>query len=592
MSRKIMFAVTCYSGKMDHTLVLSLLGSQAECANLGWEVKFVVRASDSIIARARNVIATTFLESDCSDLIMIDDDVAWQQGAIARMIAHPVDLVAGAYPARGENAGPPFIMRPIQTEKNEIFFDKKTGLIEVEGVPAGFLRISKRAMTDLADARKDRWYEDQTAPGMKIRDLFDFAFEPDTHCYFSEDYTFCRRYREIGGQVWVDPELMLHHTGSKCYSGKLGDWLREHAAKAEPIVSVPSPLTIEPYIEAVPSNAPTILNRWAPDRSLGGTEIMVDGLKARLGAELNRIDLYVNHPDVHVGNRFMTWRADRPQIIWFHCDIDQQAAQWLYQMPAYRDYTDRFVFVSEWQRDRYLEAFKLPPEKCRVLRNATDVDLSPLPPRTGPVKLAYTSTPFRGLDVLLNAWAIAKPQDAELHIWSGMALYGPEAAKDDAKWAPLYATARAMPGVTYHGIAPNAEVRAALRGMDILAYPCTFAETSCLSVIEALAAGCDVICPRFGALEETCHGHPATLYEYSNDRGTHARGFAFALQAIISTNRSTARRNRGQHDRNHDHHDWTRDAIFDRYDWSHRIVEWRNLIDEACTERGMKQAAE
>ena len=242
MSRKIMFAVTCYSGKMDHTLVLSLLGSQAECANLGWEVKFVVRASDSIIARARNVIATTFLESDCSDLIMIDDDVAWQQGAIARMIAHPVDLVAGAYPARGENAGPPFIMRPIQTEKNEIFFDKNTGLIEVEGVPAGFLRISKRAMTDLADARKDRWYEDQTAPGMKILDLFDFSFEPDTHRYFSEDYTLCRRYREIGGQVWVDPELMLHHTGSKCYSGKLGDWLREHAAKgAEP--EKPAPAT-------------------------------------------------------------------------------------------------------------------------------------------------------------------------------------------------------------------------------------------------------------------------------------------------------------------------------------------------------------
>lgn len=324
------------------------------------------------------------------------------------------------------------------------------------------------------------------------------------------------------------------------------------------------------------------LRPWAPDRSLGGTEIMIDGLKARIGAELDRVDLYVNHPDVPVLP--IRWRGcrDIPQLVWFHCDIDQQAPQWLHKFPEARAHIDRFIFVSEWQRARYIEAFKLPPEKCRVLRNSTDVDLSPLPQRTGPVKLAYTSTPFRGLDVLLNAWAIAKPQDAELHIWSGMALYGPEAAKDDAKWAPLYTAARAMPGVTYHGIAPNAEVRAALRGMDILAYPSTFAETSCLSVIEALAAGCDVVCARFGALEETCHGQ-ATLYEYSNDRGTHARGFALALQAIISRNRSTAGRNRGQH---------ARDAIFDRYDWSRRIPEWRALIDEVCAERGMKQAAE
>jgi glycosyltransferase involved in cell wall biosynthesis len=553
-----MFAVTCYSGKLDHTLVMALMGSAAECAALGWEISVVMRCGDSMVTRARNVLATTFLESTFTDMIMVDDDVAWQQGAITRLVSHDVDVVAGAYPARGDNINPPFVLKPIG---NELTFEPASGLMEVEGVPAGFLRINRRAIESIAAARKDRWYEDMTAPGMKIIDFFDFDLVAEQHQYFSEDYTFCRRWRDLGGKVWVDPELMLHHTGTKTFSGKFGDWLRSQDGK---LINVSAP-------------------GWSPDRPLGGTELMVEGLKARLGDELDRVQLHVNYPTA-TARSVVTFSANKPQICWIHCDIDQEAAQWLVRrdnpLHPLRDVMDYFVFVSQWQRDRYIAAFDVDPAKCRVLRNATEVDLSPLPPRTGPVKLAYTSTPFRGLDVLLAAWEIAKlpPGTAELHIWSSMRLYGPDQAEADRKFETLYNRARSLPGVFFHGVEPNDVVRAALRGIDILAYPCTFAETSCISVIEALAAGCHVICPRYGALEETCGGL-ATLYEPSNDPMTHARGFAFAVKSEIKHVRT----------RNFDEQ---RAWAHARYDWTTRADEWRALIDEACAARALPKAAE
>ena len=79
--------------------------------------------------------------------------------------------------------------------------------------------------------------------------------------------------------------------------------------------------------------------------------------------------------------------------------------------------------------------------------------------RRPPLKVAYTSTPFRGLAVLLEAWEQAAPRDAELHIWSSLKLYGPGA--DDAPYAALYARAGSLPNVHYHGLLPNAALRAA-----------------------------------------------------------------------------------------------------------------------------------
>jgi tetratricopeptide (TPR) repeat protein len=303
-----------------------------------------------------------------------------------------------------------------------------------------------------------------------------------------------------------------------------------------------------------------VTSAWVPEQPMAGTELMVAGLKERLGEELERINLQVNDP----GND----KADkRPCVVWMHHDVDQVWVEWCKDRELVNS-VSRFVFVSYWQRERYLNAFGLPPERCVVLRHALDLSAVQRRWEAGPIwRCAYTSTPFRGLSVLLDAWQRLSPANAELHVWSSMKLY----RDDDAPFQHLYERAQSMPGVIYHGIAPNPELRAALQSMHFLVYPCTFAETACLSVIEAMAAGCRVIIPSLGALPETTGGY-ARIYPWNPDAEKHAAIFAENLATEMAApwagEPELSLRQQGHC------------AIV--YDWPRRLREWRQLIRWTC----------
>ena len=128
----------------------------------------------------------------------------------------------------------------------------------------------------------------------------------------------------------------------------------------------------------------------------------------------------------------------------------------------------------------------------------------------------------------------AEPRNACLHIYSSMRLYGPAAiALEDDDYTALYERAARMESVSYEGLLPNETLKEQLRSIDILAYPCTFAETSCLSAIEAMSAGCRVICPAIGALPETTFDF-ARLYFPAADAQSHAALFERELQAELA----------------------------------------------------------
>src|SRR4029079_16922240 len=103
--------------------------------------------------------------------------------------------------------------------------------------------------------------------------------------------------------------------------------------------------------------------------------------------------------------------------------------------------------------------------RMHVLGNAPApafVDLFPedraiLPQKAVPPVLAYTSTPFRGLDVLLDAFPAIRTQlpDARLRIFSSMTVYQSTAAQDQAEYGALYQRCRDTPGVEYVGSLPQ-----------------------------------------------------------------------------------------------------------------------------------------
>ena len=87
--------------------------------------------------------------------------------------------------------------------------------------------------------------------------------------------------------------------------------------------------------------------------------------------------------------------------------------------------------------------------------------------------------------------------------------------------------------MNYHGTVSNDEIRSALQQTHILAYPNVYPETGCISVIEAMSAGCIVVCPNLGVLPETCANF-AWMYGFVQDKTEHARKFAYVLKDAIN----------------------------------------------------------
>lgn len=277
------------------------------------------------------------------------------------------------------------------------------------------------------------------------------------------------------------------------------------------------------------------------------------------------------------GLRFRSAGVTVPMALWSQHATDQAAVKAL-ETPEERRAWDRFFLVSQWQAETYAATFGIRPERITVLRNAVSPPFQALtrraPPffRTGaPPLLAYTSTPFRGLVALLTAFPSIRTAvpDCRVRVYSSMGVYQVSGDADD--YRVLYDLTRALPGSEYVGSLPQAALAEALAETDILAYPNTFAETSCISVMEAMAAGCLVVTSKLGALPETTAGF-GIMMDAFKDGVVMAREFTKVLVGAIRT----AREQPDQfEDRLRRQQAYARTA----YNWASRAQEWEQALE-------------
>lgn len=206
---------------------------------------------------------------------------------------------------------------------------------------------------------------------------------------------------------------------------------------------------------------------------------------------------------------------------------------------------DGQVCVSCWQADGVVDALGFDRARIAVLRNAIAPAFARLPLRrvedralAAPV-FYYASTPFRGLDLLLEAWPAiqAKLPQAQLKLYSSMATYG--LAHEDRSFAAILAAARRAPGVELVGGLAQPLLAQAAAQAQFLLYPSSFAETSCITAMEAMAAGALPIVAGLGALPETLAGYgrwiPPLSEEGLKEAPARARFAAAFAAATIQT---------------------------------------------------------
>lgn len=171
---------------------------------------------------ARSKHATEFLKTNCTHLMMIDDDMAWAPDLVHRLIQENLDIVGVPYRRK--------VVEPVSfTARHEFGLKYKVDrpyLVEVEGLGCGMTLVKREVIEALAKTAPQIRYNKGGEPiSMIFRHEFVEDEYLDTKTYMSEDYKFCRDAREAGFSVWAYVDEEVAHMGQVAFRGKYAEML-------------------------------------------------------------------------------------------------------------------------------------------------------------------------------------------------------------------------------------------------------------------------------------------------------------------------------------------------------------------------------
>lgn len=216
--RKLCIATPSLDGKFDWRYVAALMETQKRLIAKGIQYEYTLEVGCSLIAAARNSIVAGFLNSDATDLVLIDSDIAWKPDDFMRLLEWDTPVVAGVYQLKSEKLG--FSAKFGQDIKS------RNGLLTARLLPTGFLRLRRDALESMianADAIGLKSYLSATEDRTLTHAFFDTGIADDG--YVGEDYFFCELWKKNGGECLFDPEITLQHIGVRVYDASIKDFL-------------------------------------------------------------------------------------------------------------------------------------------------------------------------------------------------------------------------------------------------------------------------------------------------------------------------------------------------------------------------------
>lgn len=220
----LMIATPSHSGKVDINYHVSLLLAGADLAKKGVTYMMDYNVGMSI-DWARSQMATTFLKSDCTHLLFIDDDMAFSADLPYRLLCENVDIVAVPYRRK--------ISKTLFNIRHGVYVKTIPGrpyMIGVDSIATGMMMIRRNVFEKLASKVPEFLYDENGEKGKLFfrHDLVDDEMVGGVS-YMGEDYYFCKLAREAGFDIWAYADEDIVHVGQYGYSGKYSD----HAEKGQ-----------------------------------------------------------------------------------------------------------------------------------------------------------------------------------------------------------------------------------------------------------------------------------------------------------------------------------------------------------------------
>lgn len=230
---KLFIATPMYGGQCAGHYTQSILQLQGLCQQSRIDMAVSFMFNESLITRARNSLAHGFLKSGFTHLMFIDADIRFNPNDVIAMLLADKEVIAGIYPKKEINwdmvkqaveAGIPVDQLKYYSGTHVVNLADRSGYAEFEvstpseilNAGTGFMLIKREVFEKLNQHpavkpfSNDIGLPKELDPHMKT--YFDTAVREGR--YYSEDWTFCENWRDLGGQIWVDRRILLRHVGT------------------------------------------------------------------------------------------------------------------------------------------------------------------------------------------------------------------------------------------------------------------------------------------------------------------------------------------------------------------------------------------
>lgn len=217
-STKPYIALPCYGGQIYETFFVSMLKTISLFNRLGINLYIDTLANESLIPRGRNSLVAKMManKANPTHLIFIDVDISFEETSLIKLLLSDKDIVGGLYPKK--NLPISYVVNGINNAKRE------DNLLQVKHIGTGFMCIKRTVIEKMFKKHKQLKYKTKIGLGEEYDDytyaLFDTSIDKNTKDYLSEDYTFCKRWTEMGGEIWAETSIMLNHSGYYIFRGR------------------------------------------------------------------------------------------------------------------------------------------------------------------------------------------------------------------------------------------------------------------------------------------------------------------------------------------------------------------------------------